>query len=334
MVLEFAETQHAEPVHISRARFDQPIPLFCPYCRQPVIARGPGLDAHVRPTVLWPHFAHVGPLCQYFEAYDGDDHVRIPLYREFQGYPDPDIVAGRLPTPELYKLQQDAMRYVYAVFYDQSRAGAGASLYRQTDRKLFEWTVGKCVLFTLYCVELRLPHLTLYQIGSSDQSEAAYLRMLAQRFAPTGVLCEMRPRRVLPKMAAVEFYVQHRFRHYRHPFPHDCLAPDIFWFSSQTLEEALAELDRLPYVSNTRREKILMGMMQARMAGKRIGRPAESPERFLRKPKSQQIAALLAKGLAVREVARRVGSSVQTVRKVAALLNAPSPEGRTAKARS
>jgi hypothetical protein len=63
-----------------------------------------------------------------------------------------------------------------------------------------------------------------------------------------------------------------------------------------------------------------MGIVNARMAGKRIGRPPESPERFLRKKKSQKIAELLRQGLSAREIRKRTGSALKTIRKVETLL--------------
>ena len=320
MILEFAETQNAEPVHISRMRPDQMNALFCPHCRQRVVA-------HTRSTDHWtpvPYFEHVGPVCQYLESYDDEDHTKIPLYRDFERYSDPQIVTGSLPLPELYKLQQDGMRYVYSVFYDDSQRKdadrSGLPSYRQTDRKLFEWTYGKCLLFTLYCVEITLTYGTIYHIGSSDQSETAYLSALPKEFPPVDIIYDMHTYLALPKMASLEYYVQHRFREHQYTFPDGRTLPDFFVFSPDTLERILAELRRLPYVTNTRREKILMGILQARMAGKRIGRPPESPERFLRKKKSQQIAALLAKGRSEQEVRRRTGTTLKTIRKVETLL--------------
>lgn len=319
MMLEFAENQNAEPVHISRVRPDQNQPLFCPHCAQRLVT-------HTRATEHWlaaPYFGHTGPICQYCEAYDQEEHIRIPLYREFERYPDPQIVTGSLPLPELYKLQQDAMRYVYSVFYDEHQhvtAPSAYPSYRQTDRKLFEWTFGKCLLFTLYLVEIQLAHTTIYHIGSSDQSEAAYLSNLPQEFPPVDIIYDLRVRLALPKMAALEYYFQHRFRAHEYPFPNGLMLPDFFAFAPDTLEQALAELRRLPYVTNTRREKILMGMLKARMDGKQIGRPPESPERFLRKKKSQQIAALLAKGRTVQEIRHRSGATLKTIRKVQGFL--------------
>jgi DNA-binding NarL/FixJ family response regulator len=323
MTLEFAETQNADPVHISRVRPDQINAFYCPHCRQRVIAT-------TRLTEHWvqvPHFAHVRQTCQYVEAYEQEEHIRIPLYREFERYSDPDIVAGSLPLFELYKLQQDAMRYVYSVFYDEHRKAPAMSdplSYRQTDRKLFEWTHEKCLLFTLYYVEIELTGETICHIGSSDQPPEAYLKRLTKEFPPADVIRDIRVRFALPQMASLEYYFQHRFRTNCYIFRNYQALPDFFQFSSEKLEQVLEELRHLPYVTNTRRENILMGIVNARMAGKRIGRPPESPERFLRKKKSQQIAKLLRQGLSAREIRKRTGSAPKTIKKVERLLRQQS----------
>lgn len=325
MILEFAETQNAEPVHISRVRPDQINAFYCPYCRQRVIAT-------TRLTEYWvqaPHFMHVRQTCQYVEAYEQEEHIRIPLYREFDRYPDPHIVAGSLSLSELYKLQQDAMRYVYSVFYDEQRKAQSPSdipSYRLTDRKLFEWTHEKCLLFTLYCAEIELTGETIYHIGSSDQPPEAYLKRLAKEFPPADIIRDITLRLALPQMASLEYYFQHRFRNACYIFRNYQTLPDFFQFSAEKLEQVLEELRHLPYVTNTRRENILMGIVNARMAGKRLGRPPESPERFLRKKKSQQIAELLRQGLSTREISKRTGSALKTIRKVEAVLRQQSED--------
>lgn len=325
MILEFAEARNAQPVHILRVRPDQRNELLCPYCRQRVIA-------NTRLTELWlpiPHFVHVRQTCQYVESYDRDDHIRIPLYREFERYHDPQIADGSLPLPDLYKVQQDAMRYVYSVFYDDSGASTadlGPASYRLTDRKLFEWTVGKCLLFTLYFVEIQLTGETIYHIGSSDQPEDAYLARLSKEFPPADVIRSMTLCLALPRMASLEYYFQHRFCDDCYMFQNRWILPDFFHFSADKLEQVLAELQHLRYVTNTRRENILMGIVNARMTGKRLGRPPESPARFLRKKKSQQIAALLGQGLSNREIRQRTGSALKTIRKVKTLLQQQNEE--------
>jgi hypothetical protein len=320
MVLEFAEDHNKQPVHISRVRPGQSTRLFCPHCQQHVIPETRRMERWV-PV---PHFVHVQQTCQYMELYDQEDHIRIPLYREFEHAPDPQIVTGSLPLSDLYKLQQDAMRYSYSLFYQKSQKSVAIPdhpSYHVTDRKLFEWTVEKCLLFTLYCVEIQLTGETIYHIGSSDQPEDTYLTRLTKEFPPVDVICSIALRLVLPQMASIEYYFQHRFREDRYVFQDRQILPDYFLFSAVKLEQVIAELQHLQYVTNTRRENILLGILNARMAGKRIGRPPENPARFLRKKKSREIAALLTQGVSIREIHRRTGYARKTIRKVKALLH-------------
>jgi len=70
------------------------------------------------------------------------------------------------------------------------------------------------------------------------------------------------------------------------------------------------------------RQAIREGMKQAAERGQHVGRPSgrEDRNRFLSKSKSQAIQEALASGLSLRQTARQVGVSVNTVRKVQALL--------------
>lgn len=105
-----------------------------------------------------------------------------------------------------------------------------------TDLKLFEWTIEKFSLFTLYFVEIHQPTGIIYHIGSSDQPEEVYFTTLREelffiaRF-PVGNIQAISPLLALPQMASVEFYVQHRFREYRYHFTEEHRLPDYFSFS-------------------------------------------------------------------------------------------------------
>lgn len=71
-----------------------------------------------------------------------------------------------------------------------------------------------------------------------------------------------------------------------------------------------------------RANRIRAGMRLAQETGKPIGRPkvAELTDTFLQKPKSQLTMQLLQDGLSLREVERRTGFSINTVRKVFQLI--------------
>lgn len=120
-----------------------------------------------------------------------------------------------------------------------------------------------------------------------------------------------------------------------------------FTFSSELIKKVLRDLRRIPdkLLSNIEQEivnenlssielvfpeqqqhsvAIKIGMQQAKDLGVHIGRPkgeTESIKQFLAKPKNQAIAAVLKKGLSLRQAAKETGASVNTIRKVKAALD-------------
>ena len=105
-------------------------------------------------------------------------------------------------------------------------------------------------------------------------------------------------------------YAGHRFDFDRHS--------EYFSLPTTTLQEILENLERLEYLSLDRIGKIKAGMQKAKARGKHIGRPSEAEklERFLQKPKSQEIRTLLDQGHSLREIQRRTGYAINTIRKV------------------
>ncbi|XAZ82158.1 hypothetical protein A6C57_27910 (plasmid) [Fibrella sp. ES10-3-2-2] len=108
---------------------------------------------------------------------------------------------------------------------------------------------------------------------------------------------------------------------------------EYFAFDDDELAHILDQLAQLAPVLtqpvSDRRKSIKMGMAQARQQGIHIGRPqgSEADERFLQKAKSKQVAALIAEhpDWSLREVSRQSGVAINTVCKVAKLLEVPIP---------
>tara|TARA_B100000614_G_scaffold253750_1_gene268101 strand:- start:1677 stop:1919 length:243 start_codon:yes stop_codon:yes gene_type:complete len=65
-------------------------------------------------------------------------------------------------------------------------------------------------------------------------------------------------------------------------------------------------------------QKIKEGMKEAKSKGKHIGRPGgqDGFDKFLSKPKSQEILGILKQGLSLRGIQRQTEYSINTVRKV------------------
>lgn len=113
---------------------------------------------------------------------------------------------------------------------------------------------------------------------------------------------------------------------------------EYFAFDDDQLTDILNQLAFLtpqpPITLTGRSESIRNGMAQARQQGVHVGRPQglEADERFLQKPKSQQVATLIADhpDWSLREIARQSGVAINTVCKVAKLLGISSEQPRVA----
>ncbi|MBE9146419.1 competence protein CoiA family protein [Planktothrix mougeotii] len=93
---------------------------------------------------------------------------------------------------------------------------------------------------------------------------------------------------------------------------------DILAGKPSELERMIAENEQTIRHS----QAIKLGMERAKQWGQHVGRPPtpETTEEFLAKPSSQKIIAALKEGLSLRKAAEQVGVSVNTVRKVKALI--------------
>lgn len=121
----------------------------------------------------------------------------------------------------------------------------------------------------------------------------------------------------LDSVSFVEGYFKAKFRENRLEIGR---ATEYFDFEDVTA--VINELERLTLLTDFHKERVKEGMAKARARGKKLGRPAkkEKVARFLKKPKSKHIAMLLKEGLGLREVQRRTGYSINTIRKVKGFL--------------
>ena len=86
--------------------------------------------------------------------------------------------------------------------------------------------------------------------------------------------------------------------------------------------EAICESSQQPHL-HLKNVCAYLGIKRAAQGGQHIGRPKaeEAVDAFLSKPKSRAITAVLSQHLSLRETARQIGVSVNTVQKVKALLS-------------
>ena len=96
------------------------------------------------------------------------------------------------------------------------------------------------------------------------------------------------------------------------------------YFTFEDVEPVRAELEGAAMLTAYHRRRVRDALAEAAARGQKLGRPrqTESAERFLAKPKSQEIAKWLGQGLKLREIQRRTGYSMNTICKVVRLLKA------------
>lgn len=128
--------------------------------------------------------------------------------------------------------------------------------------------------------------------------------------------------------AFLESYFKKKYRDYclpikiaKEPYLDGGYHTEYFRFSYEPLLDKIrSDFKKLWYRTTDRKEKIKSSMQKLKEQGKPISRPADTDEKFLLKPKSQEIARLIGEGKSLREVERITGCSINTVRKVAELL--------------
>lgn len=132
----------------------------------------------------------------------------------------------------------------------------------------------------------------------------------------------------------VEYYFKYRYRKFNHPigslteyFKFKDIKPvlrDLRQMKSKQLSDREREiLENKPFEKTLLSLYIRHGMEKAKDSNIHIGRPkgeTESTQKFLSKPKNQAIITVLKKGSSLRQTAKEVGVSVNTVRKVKAAL--------------
>ncbi|MEM6525936.1 MAG: competence protein CoiA family protein [Bacteroidota bacterium] len=126
---------------------------------------------------------------------------------------------------------------------------------------------------------------------------------------------------VLKGLGHLETFFKHKYQEWQ--FDYKCFT-EYFELTTDQHEIVIKELEQLKYHTSERREKIKKGMARAKANGVHVGRPKglEKMQRFMAKPKNQEIATLLKSGLKLREVERKTGCSINTVRKVKQALSA------------
>ena len=189
------------------------------------------------------------------------------------------------------------------------------------DLNAFEQERERFQQFTLYFLEIQGSKEAYHKIGITGRIVEDRLKEIKQDARKLGNVT-VSIRNQVKGYAFLETFFKRKYADHHIEFG---AHTEYFTLPDNVLKEIETDLGRLEYLSLDRIDKIKAGMQQAKEAGKRIGRPAkeEKTAAFLRKPKSQEIAALLDQDLSLREIQRQTGYSINTIRKVKALRNFP-----------
>lgn len=189
----------------------------------------------------------------------------------------------------------------------------------RADLTAFEREHARFQRFTLYFLAIQRRGATYHKIGITGRTVAARLKEIEQEARKLGDVT-LTIRNQIKGYAFLETFFKRKYADYHIDFG---AHTEYFGLPEDVLKEIDADLSRLEFFSLDRVGKIKAGMQAAKAAGKQIGRPAreEQAAAFLRKPKSQEIAALLKQGLGIREIQRQTGYSINTIRKVNNFVN-------------
>lgn len=176
---------------------------------------------------------------------------------------------------------------------------------------LFRHHVYRLTTSSLYFLKLKLASGTcIYKIGITARDIETRLKEIEKELSMLRVSVQsVTVEFLLPGRGGIEQYFKHKYRAYKHPIGS---LTEYFHFPSTSLVcSVLSELSRLERFGTNRR---IAGTLNQRKQRKVAKRRTESKEDFLSKHKN--IVEALSIGLSIRQVAREMKRSVNTVRKV------------------
>lgn len=219
------------------------------------------------------------------------------------------------------------------------RADELSKIQQQMQGKIIDYQIyllqyRRILINNLYFLEIQADGDTYYKIGITtrnlDDRTLEIERDLRQHFQTVSI----KGLGFWQHRGNVEYYFKYRYRKYNHRigslteyFKFDDVKPvlrDLRRMKAKQLSIREQEiLENKPFDKTLLSLYISHGMQKSKEEDIHIGRPKgkyESTQQFLAKPKSKKIAAVLKKGLSLRETAKRTGVAVNTVKKVKALL--------------
>ncbi|MEM1395416.1 MAG: GIY-YIG nuclease family protein [Cyanobacteria bacterium P01_H01_bin.150] len=216
-----------------------------------------------------------------------------------------------------------------------------------SDLQIFRAELKKILSNTLYYLQIDTPGETFYKIGITTRDVTKRVAEIKQDLLKYFESCSIKILLQRPHRGNVEKYFKYKYAPYNYPIGS---FTEYYKFADpQEAKKALTDLRRMKkkvlsedesdilagkpsvveeLLSEQLREErrsiaISTGMKRAAHWGTHIGRPvgSETEKEFLAKPSSQNIVAALNEGLSLRKAAQKAGASVNTVRKVKALLD-------------
>lgn len=222
-----------------------------------------------------------------------------------------------------------------------------------TDFRLYHAQLKRVLSYTLYYLEVQADDETFHKIGVTTREIEERIQEIEAELRHHFQSVTLKVLGTWPHHGAIELYFKHRYRFsnarigslteyfqfrtkteaksalrdLRRLKPKELTATEQAILENQlsAIEQALkAERDayQLYQKKVQRSNSIQAGMQRAAQWGQHVGRPKgqESNATFLAKPKNQAIVDALSEGLSLRQVARKTGASVNTIRKVKALV--------------
>lgn len=222
------------------------------------------------------------------------------------------------------------------------------------DLQIYQAEFRKILSNTLYYLQINVGEQALYKIGVTRRDVQTRVSEIQNDLAPYFATVSIKVLGTWAHRGNVEKYFKHRYsffnislgnltEYYNFFTPEQAKAvlrdlrrmepkglskveADILEGKPSWIEQLIEEGER----AYRRSEAIKKGMERAKKWGQHVGRPAspEPTEKFLEKPSSQRAIAAINEGLSLRQAAQKAGLSVNTVRKVKAILDLKSENGR------
>lgn len=225
---------------------------------------------------------------------------------------------------------------------------------RLRDLQIYRAEFRKILSNTLYYLQIDVGEITLYKIGVTRRDVQTRVSEIHKDLAPYFQTVSIKVLDAWAHRGNVEKYFKHRYSFFNMSVGN--LTEYYNFFTPEQAKAVLRDLRRMEAKALSkveadilegkpswieqliegeeraarRSDAIKKGMERAKNWGQHVGRPAsaEPTESFLEKPSSQRAIAAIKEGLSLRQAAKKAGVSVNTVRKVKAILDLKSENDR------